>query len=276
MEESAKRGLLEAYGRLLAPLLRILIRNGVSFSEFSNAAKEIYVDVAATSFNTKSGPAPLTRTAILAGLPAEEVREILEEQERVRSTGLATNLNHVATVLSAWHTDSDFTGPYGVPMELQFKTANTFGLNELVRRHIGNVKPEPLVKELIAVGAVRETEKGWFKALTRFYMPKGAAPAGIDHLSRSVQEFVGTLDHNSLETDPNKRMFERQIYTADGIKQEDIPRFKEFSTSRAKILLEEIDNWLSHLDPPDEPENERVVTGLGIYHYITDNNKNEN
>jgi hypothetical protein len=207
----------------------------------------------------------------LAGITIDEARSVLALASRVRTGGLDSDLNHVAVVLSAWHTDSDFTGPYGVPIELKLDDTRLQDLRELVKRHAPDAEPERLLDELKAVGAVIETDKGWFKVLTRFYLPKGSAPAGMDHLSRSVEEFVETLDHNALETDPRLKMFERQIYTADGIRAEDLPRFTEYATSRAKIVLEEIDNWLSQLDEPTEPVNERTITGLGIYHYIHKN-----
>jgi len=273
-EESPKRGLLASYGRLLGPLIRILIRNGVSFDEFSAAAKEIYVDVAASKFRVGAKESSTTRTAILAGLPIEVVREIQSAKDSIGTRGLDSNLNRIATILSAWHTDSEFSGPYGVPIELKLEGESGATIEALVRRHIGDIPAEPLLRELISVGAVKETEKGWFRVLTRFYIPKGAAPAGMDHLSRSVEDFVTTLDHNALEEDPRKRFFERQTYTADGIRPEDLPRFKEFATTRAKLLLEDLDNWLSQLEKPNEKgdsEGEHIVTGLGIYHYIHTN-----
>jgi hypothetical protein len=268
MDESPKRGLLASYGRLLGPLIRILIRNGVSFDEFSAAAREIYIDVASSNFRVAGKKASLSRVAILAGIPIEQVREIKAAQESIPSDGIDSNLNRIATILSAWHTDSAFTGPYGVPLEIRLQEKDGIGFETLVRRHVGDIPSEPLLKELINVGAVTETEKGWFRVLTRFYIPKGTAPAGMDHLSRSVEDFVITLDHNALENDPKKRFFERQTYTADGIHPEDIPRFKDFATSRAKLLLEELDNWLSQLEKPSNQEEKEIITGLGIYHYI--------
>jgi hypothetical protein len=278
MDESPKRGLLASYGRLLGPLIRILIRNGVSFDEFSDAAREIYVDVATSKFGVGNKKSSITRTAILAGIPIEEVREIRAAQDSIGTGGLDSNLNRIATILSAWHTDSDFTGPYGVPLELKFEGKDGATFEALVRQHLGEIAIEPLLNELVSVGAVTETEKGWFRVLTRFYIPKGAAPAGMDHLSRSVEDFVTTLDHNALENDPRKRMFERQTYTADGIRPEDLPRFKDFTTTRAKLLLEEIDNWLSQLEKPSEKNDsskKHMVTGLGIYHYVHTNDASD-
>jgi len=267
MNKSPKRGLLAAYGRLLGPLIRILIRNGVSFDEFSAAAQEIYVDVASSDFGVAGKKTSLSRVAILVGVPIEEVREIKASQESISTAGLDSNLNRIATILSAWHTDSGFTGPYGVPLELRLQEKDGTDFETLVHRYVGDLPSEPLLKELINVGAVTETEKGWYRVLTRFYIPKGTAPAGMDHLSRSVEDFVTTLDHNALEDDPKKRFFERQTYTADGICPEDLPRFKDFATSRAKLLLEELDNWLSQLERPKKQEGKEIVTGLGIYHY---------
>jgi len=272
MNESPKRGLLLAFGRLLGPLVRILIRNGVTYSEFTETTKQIFIDVAGKDFAPPRAEHSLIRTAVLTGLTVDEIEEVIAIKNSAKKNGLETNLNHIASVLSAWHTDSDFTGPYGVPLELQIAAEKEeLDFRELVKRHIGDVDPQPLLTELQNVGAVVETEKDWFKVLTRFYMPKGNAPAGMDHLSRSVEDFVTTLDHNATEEDPNKKMFERQIYTANGITQNDLVHFREYSKEKAKILLEDLDNWLSQTDEPTEENEKNTVTGIGIYYYLHDN-----
>ena len=76
------------------------------------------------------------------------------------------------------------------------------------------------------------------------------------------------MDHNRSENDPKKKYFERYVYTEEGIRPEDLPRFEAFTSKRAQILLEEIDNWLSQLEKPTEPINKRISTGLGIFHYV--------
>ncbi|MEE4184384.1 MAG: DUF6502 family protein, partial [Gammaproteobacteria bacterium] len=73
MDESPKRGLLAAYGRLLRPLIRILIRNGVSFAEFADVAKQAYVEVAERDFAIRNVPITDYRISALTGLRREEV-----------------------------------------------------------------------------------------------------------------------------------------------------------------------------------------------------------
>ena len=48
-----------------------------------------------------------------------------------------------------------------------------------------------------------------------------------------------------------------------------MPAFNAYIREKGQGLLDEIDNWLSKLDPPDgEDQDDIVSTGLGIYHYV--------
>ena len=98
MVESPKRGLLAAYRRLLGPLVRILIRNGVDFEEFTEVAKRAYADVASKDSGKKSGQ---KRISVLTGLSEQEVSDVVE---RGRDDLVHSNLNQIAVTLTGWHT----------------------------------------------------------------------------------------------------------------------------------------------------------------------------
>jgi hypothetical protein len=177
-------------------------------------------------------------------------------------------LDGIVRILTGWHTDSDFTGPYGVPLELKLEESGGPDFSELCERYFSDIKPKNLQEELLRLGIITETEKGWFRILKRTYAPEGGAPDGLEHLARTFQDIVNTLDHNYLEDEPSKKLFERHVYTEDGIREEDLPRFRAFAYKRAQILLEEIDNWLTQLEKPDPATKQNLSTGLGIFHYI--------
>ena len=270
MDSTAKRRLLAAYSRLLRPLIKILIRNGVSFSELSEVAKETYVHVASTDFKVPHRKMSQARIAILTGLTRKEVNRLTTKREGEEDQ-FHKNVNRVVRVLAGWHTDSGFTGPYGIPLELPFEDKKLPDFRGLVQKFSGDMSPRAMLDELLRVGAVVETDAGYYKALTRFYLPEGIAPDSLDHLAQSVKNYVTTIDNNIIEENSNKKLFERQVYTEDGIKPEDLPRFTAYVKERAKLLLEEIDNWLSQLEKPDSKNDDDIVsTGLGIYHYIDD------
>ena len=267
MDESPKRGLLAAYGRLLGPLIRILIRNGVTFEEFSEVAKHSFVNVALKDFDAESQADSENRVTTLTGLGRVEVRKVFDALNAPPDQDQNT-LDGIVAILAGWHTDSDYTGPYGVPLELKFEAEDRPDFLELSSRFFPDVEPRKLLDDLLRLQIVTETEAGWFKVLKRSYTPDLDAPDGLEHMVRTFQDIVNTLDHNRLEADVSKRLYEQQVYTENGIREEDLPRFQEFSKKRAQILLEEIDNWLTQLDKPDGKSKRQLSTGLGIFNYV--------
>ncbi|MCP4275543.1 MAG: hypothetical protein GY886_08660 [Gammaproteobacteria bacterium] len=274
MEESPKRGLLAAYARLLGPLIRILIRNGVSFSEFSEVARQAYVEVASRDFKVGEAKASQSRLAILTGLTKEEVEHIRHEQELAASERLNSTLNQVVHILAGWHTDSEFTGPYGVPLELRIDDQHGKSFKLLCERYCPDADASALLKELLRVGVVRETSEGWFKAVTRTYLLEGDVTHGMEHLTEAVENIVTTMDHNITESNPDKRLLERQVYADDGIHPEDLPRFRRFIKKHSQVYLDQIDNWLSQLDRPNSKSKSKTInTGIGVYHFIKHEDK---
>lgn len=272
MDESRKRGLLAAYGRLLGPLIRILIRSGVTFEEFSEVAKHSFVNVALKDFEAGGQEDSDNRVAALTGLSRVEVKKIFDAINAPSDQDQNT-LDGIVAILAGWHTDSDFTGPYGVPLELKFEEDDKPDFLELSGRFFPNAEPGKLLDDLLRLGIIAETESGWFKVLKRSYTPDLDAPDGLEHMARTFQDIVNTLDHNRLERDVSKRLYEQHVYTEHGIREEDLPRFQEYAKKRAQILLEEIDNWLTQLEKPDEDSEDELSTGLGIFNYVHRNKK---
>jgi len=270
MDTSPKRGLLAAYSRLMRPLVKILIRNGVSYSEFSEVAKATYIKVASRDFKVPHRKMSQARIAILTGLTRKEVNRLINKKEGEKDDSRG-NLHRVVRVIAGWHTDSNFTGPYGIPLELPFEDKRVPDFIRLVQAYSGDMAARAMLDELLRVGAVKETEAGWYKVLTRTYLPEGDAPASLERLGEAVRDMVDTIDFNIAESDSGKRFFERHVCADDGIRPEDLPRFRAFIKVKAQLLLDEIENWLSLLEKPDDNAKDKVIhTGLGIYHYISE------
>ncbi|NNE59284.1 MAG: hypothetical protein HKN35_00120 [Woeseia sp.] len=269
MADSVKQTLLAAFRVLMGPLVRILLRQGISFAEFSEVAKAVYVEVAVKDFKVAGRKATRTRIAVMTGLTRKEVKRVIDEAVKERYE-LKTNYNRLGRVLVGWHTDSDFTGPYGLPLELRYESQDpdelTFSV--LVRRHSGDMSPRSILDELIRVGAIREADSGWFRVLRREYIPEAQGVHNFERTGGVIRNFINTIDFNMTKTAPGRGRFERQAVADDGIRLEDMPKFDAYLRERSQALLEEIDNWLTNLPKPDPDKGDEVVrTGLGIYHY---------
>jgi hypothetical protein len=269
MSNSVKPGLLAAFKVLLRPLVRILLRHGVSFAEFADIVKAVYVEIAVTEFKVDGKRGTKSRIAVITGLTRKEVSRVIEIAG-AENQGGRSNLNRVARVLAGWHTDPDFIGPYGMPLEVRYEdgglSAVTF--STLVRRYSGDMSPRSMLDELMRVGAVVETEPGWLKVLRRVYEPQTLAQDNFERVGEVVKNFVDTVDFNLQKERLGAGRFERIVYSPEGIKNQDMPRFGRYVKERCQSLLEEIDNWIAQLEVPDKGDKDVTHTGIGIYHYI--------
>ena len=73
MTDQVRHGLLAAYRVLMQPLVRILVRHGVSYNEFNEVLKSVFVEVAERDFGIPGRKPSQSRVAILTGLTRKEV-----------------------------------------------------------------------------------------------------------------------------------------------------------------------------------------------------------
>jgi hypothetical protein len=270
MTNSVKPGLLSAFRVLLRPLIRILLRHGISFAELAEIVKAVYVEIAVTDFKVEGKRGTKSRIAVITGLTRKEVSRVIE-LAGAENQGGKSNLNRVARVLAGWHTDPDFIGPYGMPLEIRYEDSglNLVTFSTLVRRYSGDMSPRSMLDELVRVGAVVETEPGWLKVLRRVYEPQTLAQDNFERVGEVVKNFVDTVDFNLQKEALGAGRFERIVYSPEGIRNEDMGKFNQYVKERCQTLLEEIDNWIAQLELPDKANHEKVThTGIGIYHYI--------
>lgn len=271
MSDSVKQGLLAAFRALMGPLVRILLRQGISYGEFTEVLKAVYVEVALKDFKVTGRKATRTRVAVMTGLTRKEVKRVIDEAQK-GGFELKSNFNRLMRVLVGWHTDADFIGPYGMPLELQYETSkpgeSTFSV--LVKRFSGDMSPRSILDELIRVGAVRETDAGWYRVLRRDYIPEAQGVHNFERAGTVVRNFVNTVDFNMTKSAPGRGRFERHVVADDGIRREDLPKFDAYIRERCQALLEEIDNWLAAMPKPNAEQGDDVIyTGIGVYHYMS-------
>lgn len=273
MSDSVKPGLLAAYSKLLRPLIRILLRHGVTYAELSEVVKTVYVATAAHEFRVPGKKMSKARIAIVTGLTRKEVQRISEIDNKEKN-GLKTNLSRIGRVLSGWHTDPDFTGPYGMPLELRYdsEVAADATFVRLVQRYSGDMTPRAMLDELLRVGAVVETDQSWFKVVRREYVPHTLAPDFLERVGRGVHNFVHTIEMNMQKAGPGKGRFERTVRPDSGLRIQDLPLFDQYVRQKSQALLEDIDNWLTKLERPSKSDR-TIQTGVGIYHFVVEDDE---
>jgi hypothetical protein len=215
-----------------------------------------------------------SRVAILTGLTRKEVAK----QEAILAAGGALNiissLHRVNRVLEAWHMDSEFTGPYGMPLDLPFEAGGGgASFSSLVRKHSGDMASRAMLDELLRVGAVERTNAGAFKVLLRAYIPESFQAEALQRFGEVVRDFVNTYEFNMMKkTAPGR--FERIVYANEGLREELMPAFEALIRAKGMQLLVELDNWMSAQESTSPAlrgrNTKRIRTGVGIYQFLSD------
>ena len=275
--EDLRDQLLRAYRRLLNPLVRILVRNGVTVTETTELMRQVFVDAATSEeFQLPGRRLSDTRVAILTGLSRKEVHRLRYEADGAK---VGTNLSRVGRVIAGWNQDPQFTGPYGLPLALPFEddpNVEALSFSELVRRHSGDMAPRAMLDELVRTGLAEIDDEGLIRNTGRTYIPNQLEPAAIERLGRQLARLADTLDFNNRMSDPKLGRFERHVETDIGLTEEQYQQFNIYLREKCQHLLETLDDWLAMQEGrigvqqqrPERLPKKKLVTGVGVYHFL--------
>lgn len=264
--------LLAAFRFLLVPLVRILLRNGISFNEISEVIKGAYARVAATDFAVPGRPMSYSRLSITTGIARRDFDRVLGEEDRLRRA-LESNAGRIANVLQGWHNDPEYMGPYGFPRDLAFTREVGGGpsFEDLVARYASDVQAQLMLEELMRVGsATIAEESGMIRVLKRTFIPEQMAPELIEVFARGVRRYVETVDHNLGEQDASKRRFERWVFPDYGIREEDWVPFNDMVRDRLQEVIEDLETQFVLFRRPREGIDRTLSVGVGLYLYKDD------
>ena len=274
MEISLKSVATTACRRWLRPLVRLLIRSGITWKEFADLAKDVYVDVATRDFGKRGRPTNIARTAVLTGINRREVAR-LRELLAAQVVPEPAYLNAAQRVLSGWHQDRAFLDASGAPIELTLHDNGdgdgAASFDALCDRYAGDMPPTVLIKELLAVGAVVEDPAGRLRVLSRTYIPAQADPDKVLRAGSVLEDIGGTVLHDLFCPSGEPLRFERRAEN-DRIDAQHLPAFREYLEREGQAFLERVDDWLTqHEVPADRIRDRKVIRlGVGTYHIQTE------
>jgi hypothetical protein len=268
--QSVKDNLLTALRYLLKPLVRLAIKNGVLFPDFSAALQKVYVDVAAKQMAASKMQATDEGIALIANIEIQDVRDILRPVDDAKDAPSVHEVSPMIIILGAWHSDPKYAGPYGVLRDLPFSRAgaerfDTF--TDLVQSHCPGINPQVALDELMRVGAIQDVGNGFYRPTRRSYVPDPLSATNIFYIARVVHNLCETLEVNLRpESAGGKGLVERSIFTQYGIPKKDHPAFDKFIRERGQAFADDVDNWLTPRD--QEGIADAMQVGVSFYHYI--------
>jgi hypothetical protein len=187
-----------------------MLREGLTYSQFSTIAQIAFVESAAKDFAGKGMKSPATSVCALTGMPPDQLKAVLLDQEQYEASEVLEVANPFARVLHGWHNDRDYVGPYGFPVDLHFDTGK-LNFTVLAARHAAGVAPEIILKELLRVGAVTEVGSHVWKPLKQEYIEPSLSPVNLGRMASLVESLLSTLENNTSGSRTGTDLFERTV-----------------------------------------------------------------
>ena len=254
--------LLAACRRLLRPVVRILLRHGVTYRQLATLCKELYVEVASADYGLRGRPTNVSRTALLTGLDRKEVKR-LRDTYAGKLSEPKRRQDRISRVLSAWFQDPRYAAA-GKPNALPFESVTGPNFVALVDGYGGDVPPKALLKELKRAGAVTQDDQGLLHAVTRYYMPAHTEAAALERAGSVLEDLGNTVAHNLFRRSESEARFERRA-TNTMMDARSAKAFREFLERDGQQFLERADAWLSLHEGSAATTGNRVRLGVGLY-----------
>ena len=248
-------------GAVLEPVIRLVLRTGVTWKEFAELSKAKFVEVATADFGIRGRPTNISRVAILTGMDRRDVRKLRKPPEEVAPKGYQSKASQI---LAAWHHEPEFVNTDGQPVLLPVEGEGpTF--STLVRRYAPALPVKAMVKELRSAQAIEELSDGRLRALKRTFVPSGVSVERLRLWSSVLSDVANTIEHN-FSRDPREPVrFERRALHLR-VDRNALPEFRELLEKEGQALLERIDDWLVAHQAKEFAGDDGIRLGVGIYH----------
>ena len=262
MDIDIKATLRNALAALLRPIASIVMQSGMTWKEFADLSKTVFVSVATDEFGIRNRPTNISRVSILTGISRKEVkrqRDLLAEPTPPASS----KTTDATRLLSGWHQDPVYTDESGQPLPLPREGDNP-SFASLFAAYGGDTPEQTLLKELAAAGSVVEDAEGRLVAQRRYHMPADMDAGLLRFFGTNLFDHAETLRNNLADGDTPKRL---EGFAVDSqVDAAAVEAFHEFVDQRGQQFLEEVDAWLAeHRVNPNSLETRPVRLGLGVY-----------
>ena len=216
-----KPQLLNACQNFLRPIVRMLLRGGVTWKEFSELSKEVYVDIARRDYGIQGRATNRARVSMITGLSRREVTRICNV---LAGRGAPKEMpeDRISRILSGWFSDPEFQNADGTPAALPRDGDRS--LADLFKRYGGDLPHGALFKELAQLGLLEEAPPNEFRVLSRHYTRGLLDPSLVWQMGVALHDHAATLAHNVNSERKSPARFEGIASNAN-MRASDIQRF---------------------------------------------------
>ena len=264
--------LLRATKRLLRPLVRLLMQNGITFPVLADLLRMLFVEVALTDLLINQKEQTDSRASLLTGVHRKEIRRLRKQETEPDAVPPIVTLG--SQVIARWLGTPSYLDTHGQPLPLpRFTRPDMPGISfeALVESVTTDVRPRAVLDDWINHGVVTLDADDRVRLNTAAFIPRSGSTEQIFYFARNMQDHMAAAAANIGSAGPAP-FVDRSVHY-DRLDPQAAAALEAAAREAAQRVLVEINGVALRLVEGKAPDPAALATlrvNFGVYVYVED------
>jgi hypothetical protein len=264
--------LLKAARRLLRPLVRLMMRSGLTFPVLADSLRRLFVEVAINDILTDPKSRTDSRISLLTGVHRKEIKRLREMPADNDDTPFVVTL--VSQIVARWAGTVPFADADGQPRLLSRIHSGTSeaepSFDALIESVTTDVRPRAVLDDLLSHGVVSMDEGDRVRLNVGAFIPRPGGEEQLFYFARNLHDHVAAAVAN-IATAGVPPFLDRSVHY-DRLTPAQARALEDYARAAAMRVLLEVNRHALELtasEPDAAPADGRRVN-LGIFVFNED------
>jgi len=234
---SVQQKMLTALTRVLKPLIRLALTQGVNYPMLLETLKTVFVQVAEEDFKLEKREQTDSRITLLTGLHRKDVHRLRGQPQDSKNQSALATLG--SQLVGLWISDPNFIDSDGNPKALP-RSASVGGNSSfeyLVASVSKDIRARPVLDEWLRVGVVHIDDNDCVCLNSDAFVPSAGFEEKLFFFQQNIHDHVAATAHNLMNINPP--MLERCVYY-DALTPAAINELKTLAEKQGMVALKSI------------------------------------
>jgi hypothetical protein len=209
--------LLEESVAMLAPLVRLLVANGITYPQFTGALKVAFLRAAHAELEAENKKATDSAVSLRSGVHRKDVRALTADGARPSS--LADRARSLPDeVFMRWTNDPEYLDADGLPkvLPLRSRTPDELSFDALAQSISSDFHSRSVLEELVRLGLAETRGESVRLRLTSF-VPREGVNEALEFMSAAISDHIAAAARNvrAIQGEQAPAFLDQSIYADD-------------------------------------------------------------
>lgn len=274
--DKTKAALHNTLRKVLRPLVRLMLSQGINYSMVLEDLKRVFVSVAEEDFRLNGKAQTDSRITLLTGVHRKDVHRI--RSEKADPPEPAPSLG--AQIIGVWLGKKEYLDSSGQPLALpRLASQGAVSFESLVASISKDFRSRPVLDEWLRLGFVSLDNNDCVHLNIQAFIPNLDLQEKLAFFGMNVHDHMAAAENNLNSL--NNPMLERCVYY-DGLTAENIEILHQFAKQNAMTAIKAVNRRAAALkaaqtETISRRQSDKVTQRInfGVYFYHTDDDKNK-